>query len=432
MPPLAVSAGRGPRRALMISPVMPAETGNGLAMRAGVSLEALAADHEVTLLVVPIAGPADASGVPPWAARHAARVVVLEVDAAGDTHFELISRVRDPAARARAMLQYPRPLLSRFATRRALAEAARELAGSSFDLVHVHRLYAAPFAAPFLGEGADARPAAVVDLDDDEPGTRRRLSAMHERRGRPEAAAIEAAEADKYARFEAEWLPRFDRALVCSEGDRTAVAARAGSDRIAVVPNAVRPPAPVLPRPPGDPFTFLLVGSFGYAPNEDAALFFAEEIWPRLVADSPRPVRAVLAGNGPTRAVLGLGRIGGITVAGSVADVAPCYAGADVAVNPVRAGGGTRIKAIEALAHRVPLVSTPVGAEGLDVEHDRHVLIADGAAEFARACLCLVREPALGAALADRAHALFLERYALASVTERLRAVYAALARPRG
>ena len=66
------------------------------------------------------------------------------------------------------------------------------------------------------------------------------------------------------------------------------------------------------------------------------------------------------------------------------------------------------------------------------MEHDRHVLIADGAAEFARACLCLVREPALGAALADRAHALYLERYALAPVTERLRAVYAALEQPRG
>src|SRR5512144_1186719 len=102
MSALAVSAGRGLRRALMISPVMPAETGNGLAMLAGVSLEALAADDEVTLLVVPIAGPADASGVPPWAARHAARVVVLPVDVAGDTHFDLISRVRDPVARARA------------------------------------------------------------------------------------------------------------------------------------------------------------------------------------------------------------------------------------------------------------------------------------------------------------------------------------------
>jgi glycosyltransferase involved in cell wall biosynthesis len=407
---------------------MPADTGNGLAMRAGVSLEALAADHEVVLLVLPIAGAADPSHLPAWAARHAARVLVLPVDGSGDTQFGLIARVRDAGARARALLQYPRPLLSRFATPRAVAEAARQLAGVSFDVVHVHRLYVAPFAAPFVAARADGRPVTVLDLDDDEPRTRRSLSALHALRGRAEAAAMEAAEADKYASFEREWLPRFDRLLVCSEADRAAAAARMSPDRIAVIPNAVRPPEPPALRQPREEFRFLLVGSFGYAPNEDAALFFAEDIWPRLVAESPRPVRAVLAGAGPTPAVVGLGRMPGIAVTGPVDTMAPCYAGADAAINPIRAGGGTRIKAIEAFAHGVPLVSTSIGAEGHDVEHERHVLIADGAADFARACLRLVREPWLGRALAEQAHALYRERYALAPVTQRLRAVYRALA----
>jgi len=97
----------------MTSPVMAAESGNGLAMRAGVSLEALAADHDVVLLVVPVAARRPAT---PWAARHAARVLVLAVDAAGDTLLGLICRIRDSRNRARALRESPRPLLSRFAT----------------------------------------------------------------------------------------------------------------------------------------------------------------------------------------------------------------------------------------------------------------------------------------------------------------------------
>jgi glycosyltransferase involved in cell wall biosynthesis len=99
-----------------------------------------------------------------------------------------------------------------------------------------------------------------------------------------------------------------------------------------------------------------------------------------------------------------------------------------VALNPVRAGGGTRIKAIEAFAHRRPLVSTSVGAEGLDVEHGQHLLIADAPDDFAAACLRLMREPGLAAALAERAHALCRERYALARVAERIRDLYHAFA----
>ena len=423
-----MNAPQARRHALLISPVMPADTGNGLAMRAGVSLEALAADHEVVLLVLPIAGAADPSHLPAWAARHAARVLVLPVDGSGDTQFGLIARVRDAGARARRCSSIP-ARCCRGSRRRARSPRRRGSSPASPSTWSTciastsHRSR-----RRFVAARADGRPVTVLDLDDDEPRTRRSLSALHALRGRAEAAAMEAAEADKYASFEREWLPRFDRLLVCSEADRAAAAARMSPDRIAVIPNAVRPPEPPALRQPREEFGFLLVGSFGYAPNEDAALFFAEDIWPRLVAESPRPVRAVLAGAGPTPAVVGLGRMPGIAVTGPVDTMAPCYAGADAAINPIRAGGGTRIKAIEAFAHGVPLVSTSIGAEGLDVEHERHVLIADGAADFARACLRLVREPWLGRALAEQAHALLPRALRLAPVTQRLRAVYRALA----
>lgn len=418
---------RQAHRVLFISPVMPAEGGHGLAMRAGMFLEALAAEQEVSVLVVPVAGPADPGAIPSWVARQSVRVVVMPPGIRSDSHFELISRVVDPGARAKALLAYPRPLMCRFATAENVAEAARRV-GAPFDLIHVCRLYMAPFAAPFLDEHTDRPPIAVLDLDDDEPRTHRRLGTLHAQRGRVETAMIEAGEAGKYERAEREWLSRFARVLVCSEVDRAALVDRLPAERIAVIPNAVRPSEEPAPRPADRELSVLLVGSFGYFANEDGALFFGEEVWPRVFAEAPRPVRALFVGSRPGPAVLGLGRLPGVTVTGPVPSVTPYYARSDVAINPIRGGGGTRIKAIEAFAHGVPLVSTSVGAEGLAVEHGRHLLIADTADDFARACLRLLREPALGRALAERARALYRERYALPQVSAQIRALYRALA----
>jgi polysaccharide biosynthesis protein PslH len=430
------------RGVLFISPVMPGETGHGLAMRAGMCLEALARSHDVSLLVVPVAGSADPDAVPPWVARRVSRVVVLPPDIRSDTHYELIARLADPDARARALEDYPRPVMSRFATPRNVADAVERLGGMSFDAVHVFRLYMAPFGAPFLA-ARPGRSLAVLDLDDDEPRTHRRLADLNARRGRGAAAAIEAREADKYERFEREWLPRFDRVLVCSEVDRAALSGRVATERVAIVPNAVRAPAAVEANPPSprggrqrgraaangarDRVGILFVGSFGYFPNEDAALFFAEEVWPHIVAAAPSPVEVRLVGSRPSAAVRALGNLPGIVVTGEVPSVAPYYAEADLAVNAVRGGGGTRVKAIEAFAHRVPLVSTSIGVEGLDVEHGRHLLIADTAEDFAQACVALMREPERGRALAHAAHRRYRERYTAPIAGARLRAVYRSL-----
>lgn len=414
---------------LLIAPVMPDETGHGLAMRTGMFLEALATDHEVSLLVLPLAGPADPAAIPDLVARHAVRVVVLPTEGRVDPLFGLISRLKDPAERAKALLAYPRPAMCRFATSDTVAEAAEQLAEIGFDLVHVSRLYMAPFAVPFLGaRRAAARPVCVLDLDDDEPRTRRRLSALRALRGQAEAAALEAGEAEKYAQLERDYLPRFDRIVVCAEADRAELAGRFGFASVDIIPNAVRVPPRSTPARAAGAFGFLLVGSFGYFPNEDAALFFCQEVWPRLEAGAERPVRVSIVGSRPSHAVLRFGATAGITITGKVPSVGPYYAGAHVAINPIRAGGGTRIKAIEAFAHGVPLVSTSMGVEGLDAEHGRHVLIADTPGDFAAACLRLMREPDLAAKLAERAHALYCERYALPRVAGRIRERYRAFA----
>jgi glycosyltransferase involved in cell wall biosynthesis len=405
---------------LFIAPTLPAEEGNGLAMRAGAFLEALAADHDVSLLVVPVTGTVPPEGTSPFVNRLAVRTVVVSL--AGrrpDSHLARIARVQDPVAREDALRAYPRPLLTGVATRETVSAVTGSLASVRFDLVHVMRLYLAPFAEPWL-EGLDRpRPHCLIDLDDDEVRTHRTLAALHQARGDAAAAGRAARESERYALFERETLPRFDRVLVASPVDLGALEGRLALGTVRVAPNAVRVPA-APPRPRLPAWKLLFVGSLGYAPNVDAAETLCRLVLPRLQASAERPVEVEIVGKRPPPRVIRLGDLPGVSVVGDVPSVAPHYAQSRVAVSPIRAGGGTRIKILEAFAHGRPVVSTHLGAEGLDALDDVHCLLADEPEPFADACLRLLRDDELAERLSESAAALVASRYALPVVARRI------------
>ena len=115
-----------------------------------------------------------------------------------------------------------------------------------------------------------------------------------------------------------------------------------------------------------------------------------------------------------------------IHVTGTVDDVGPYYERAQVAVVPLRAGGGSRLKILEAFALGRPVVSTTLGAEGLDVVDGEHLLLADTAAAFAEAVIRLLEDPELSARIAGAARALVEERYDWDTVAELQREIYRA------
>lgn len=416
--------------ALLVAPIAPDAGGNGLAMRAGTFLEAAAADHEVTLLHVPLlggGGPAD------FVLRRVRRFAALPLGDALDPLFALCAGLPEGPERWAALRGYPRPSLCRWATSPALA-AARAAAGDArFDLVVVLRSYLAAYAAPFLG--APAR--CILDLDDDEPLTQRRLSALHARGGRPEEARWAAAEADKYAAHEAAWLPRFDVVLAASEVHAAAVRARHPGVAVALAPNTVAVPATATataaaaaagrddsagaPRAPA--MRLLFVGNLSYEPNVEAALWLGGEIIPLLHAGDGRPVELRIAGARPAAAVAALAGPG-IEVIANPADLAPHYAWADAALAPIRAGGGTRIKILEAFAAGVPVVATAMGAEGLAAADGEHLLLAEDAAGLAAACRRLRDEPRLAAELVANALDLVRRSYSRPAGVARLRAIF--------
>ncbi|MGH6944664.1 MAG: glycosyltransferase family 4 protein, partial [Geminicoccaceae bacterium] len=237
---------------------------------------------------------------------------------------------------------------------------------------------------------------------------------------------LERAEAVKYERLEDAYLPRFDVVYTASEDDRAALARRYGSaGRFVHVPNAVRIPAGApAKRAGGGPFTFLCVGTLNYYPNEDAALLLCRDVLP-LVREQAgrggREVRLVIAGALPSAAVRALAETPGVLVMADVPDLAPLYRDADVVVAPLRAGGGTRIKILEAFSHRRPVVTTTIGAEGLDVRHGEHLLIANTPAALADACVELLRRPERACAMAQRAFTLVRSAYGFEHVQELIR-----------
>ncbi len=409
---------------LFLTPILPAETGNGLAMRAGVFLDALARDYDITLLIIPLAG--QASRITPFVTQRTRRVVTLDIQANLDPLWALCERLIDPEKRADALAAYPRPALCRYATTPSLLAAQQALEGQSFQRLHVMRSYLAAYARPFLRTGMETRlPLASIDLDDDECVSQRRIAELCGANNQTGDARFAAAEAIKYARHEAEWLPRFQTIITCATPHAEKIAAQYPACRSAVVPNTVNAPSTTTARLLPFGKHILFVGNLSYLPNVDGIRYFVAEILPRLRACLGKGVTLRIAGSAPTEEIAGLVTLSGIELIANPADMARHYRWADLAVIPLRAGGGTRIKLLEAFAHGVPVVSTHVGAEGIAVKDRQHLLLADSPEAFASACAAILDDVSLARRLKKCARRLVEEHYSHAVGVNCIRAALA-------
>jgi glycosyltransferase involved in cell wall biosynthesis len=315
-----------------------------------------------------------------------------------------------------AIQQFLRPALARAIGPSALATARTLTADAVFDAVVILRLYLAPVVEAFAER---TETLFVLDLDDDEVETREQLARLHAARGDRDAARDETIEADKYRVLESRWMHRFDVVTVCSDVDRDIVRARTGHRRIRVVPNGVdvaaceRDARSLRARfvDGGREPRLLFVGSFGYLPNVDAATILCREVLPAVQDRLGRAVAVDLVGSRPGLVIAELQAIAGVHVHADVPDLAPYYERATVAVMPLRAGGGSRIKILEAFAYRVPVVSSAIGARGIDAVADTLIRIADDPEGLAAACARLIEAPAEAASMADAAFRLVRDTY---------------------
>jgi sugar transferase (PEP-CTERM/EpsH1 system associated) len=197
----------------------------------------------------------------------------------------------------------------------------------------------------------------------------------------------------KMERFEREACQRFAGVVAVSEADRAVFAGRFGARRTFAIPTAVD--AEYF-RPTASPIVdgrLVFTGSMDWLPNEDAVLFFTDEILPRVALRVPGATLAVVGRRPSPRLRRRLAGRADVTITGRVDDVRPHMEQAAVYVIPLRIGGGTRIKAYEAMAMGKPVVSTSIGVEGLPVRDGEHLVLAENAADFSREVVDLLRQP---------------------------------------
>jgi sugar transferase (PEP-CTERM/EpsH1 system associated) len=163
----------------------------------------------------------------------------------------------------------------------------------------------------------------------------------------------------------------------------------------------------------------VFTGAMDWRPNQDAVLYFTRAILPLLRQKLPR-LHTVIVGRNPPRDIMRLNELPDITVTGTVDDVRPYVWKAAAFIVPLRIGGGSRLKILEALAMRKAVITTSVGAEGLEVTPDREVLMADTPEEFARQVEKVLSDDKLNRRLGTTGRMLVEQRYSWDSLADRL------------
>jgi glycosyltransferase involved in cell wall biosynthesis len=233
-------------------------------------------------------------------------------------------------------------------------------------------------------------------------------------------------EASKIQRLEASVCDSAAAVAVCSTSDGEVLREISPKHRQFVVPNVVDV-AKYAPSPRGDGHTVLFVGAMDWLPNQDGADFLVHDILPRLRQLVPT-VGAVFAGRNPPRWLLRrFSEFADVSFTGTVAELRPIIARSAVCVVPLRIGSGTRLKILEAAAMAKPVVSTTLGAEGLNLRHGHEILLEDRPRAFAEAVAMLLTDPARAAAMGSAARIAVEQQYSIPALRQQLRQMLAAV-----
>lgn len=276
-----------------------------------------------------------------------------------------------------------------------------------FDTIQVENVFMSGYMQQL--RNAPGQPRIITDWHNIESELMSRYAAFIKN----PAKRFYANETARRLRFaEQDQIKRSDTLLVTSERERDALIASGVRIPIHIVENGVDAAqfeTAINAHPnttaDDDKPNIIFVGSMDYHANVDAVIAFVSESWPTIRAAHP-DLDLKIVGRRPPATIQALAKTPGIIVTGSVPDVRPYYHNAIASIVPLRIGGGTRLKILEAFAARTPVVSTNLGAEGLAVRHGEHLLIAETTNDFITAIASLRTDSDKRTALAAAGHRL--------------------------
>jgi glycosyltransferase involved in cell wall biosynthesis len=301
-----------------------------------------------------------------------------------------------------------------------LAKLREVLAHERWDVVNFEYSFMAPYRAALGADGAAGARAFVLDEHNIEYEILRRTAAAEASLPR---RLYNTVNWRKLYREEVRAWRFFDGCTVTSSVDQQLLLRDVPDATTEVVPNAAdvdyfRPRSDA---PPPQPMSLLFFGAFNYFPNAEGLRFFVNEVLPLLAARCPG-IKLKVVGHTP-EGLLSLAS-DHVEMVGFVDDLRAYLERAAVVIAPLRVGGGTRLKILEAMAMGKAVVSTRLGAEGLEVADGRELLLADGAAAFADQVARALEDSALSSRLGAAARRLVEERYSWQESVQRLEAFY--------
>jgi glycosyltransferase involved in cell wall biosynthesis len=390
-------------RLLFLSMTLPAPPDNGHKLRTWSLLRGLFAEgHQTTLLA--FAAPGEEGRDTAHLRALCREVEVVRLDAPS------LASGSGALGRLRALATGSAYAERRYRSAEMARRAARRLASADFDAVVADTVFSTvnlpPGGVPLVLNNADVE---HLVLERFVRWTRN-----------PAQRAYASVEARRLRRFEAAACGRAAVAMPCSHVDEAVLRSLSPGLRTVVVPNVVDAEA-YAPAAPAEGEIVSFQGGLDWYPNRDAVRFFAARVLP-LVRRARPSVRFVVAGrNPPARFRREMQRLPGVELTGTVPDMRPVVARSSVCVVPLRIGSGTRIKILEAAAMARPVVSTTLGAEGLDFVDGRDILLADEPGAFAGAVAALLSDAARRRSIGDAARRRVQQGYSPAVLRQQLR-----------
>jgi glycosyltransferase involved in cell wall biosynthesis len=305
---------------------------------------------------------------------------------------------------------------------------ARLIAKNEFEAIHADQLTMTHFALAAKRNKNNSRSLIIFDAHNATWTVVARIIANAPWFLRP----ILSLEAKRIKAYEGMLLERFDRTMVVIEPDRDAllqtvdpIRAAQLKERIFTIPIAVDVAKLQPTQRQPDSTNILSLGSLNYPPNADGIRWFLREIFSKIQREVPNASLTVVGKDPPADFLEMVAQSSGaIKVTGYVPDLEPYMREAALMVVPVRAGGGMRVRLLEAFARAMPAVTTTIGLEGIEANHGEHVLVADDPNSFAEAAVRLLRDPDLQHRLGENGRRLAQEKYDWRVVLQKMDAVF--------